>query len=62
MRHCQLLVALVLTLAGLLLLFLGFYYPPKGEIHNSVLVAFGEVATFAGALFGVEYRSRERGR
>lgn len=22
-----------------------------GEIHNSVLVAFGETATFAGALF-----------
>ncbi|MDR3141066.1 MAG: hypothetical protein LBU37_05005 [Tannerellaceae bacterium] len=25
------------------------------EIHNSVPVAFGEVFTFAGALFGVDY-------
>jgi hypothetical protein len=26
-----------------------------GEIDNSVLVAFGETCTFAGALFGVDY-------
>ena len=25
------------------------------EIHNSVLVGFGEVSTFSGALFGVDY-------
>lgn len=28
---------------------------PSGEIDNSVLVAFGEICTFAGALFGVDY-------
>lgn len=27
----------------------------QGEIDNSVLVAFGEICTFAGALFGVDY-------
>lgn len=27
--------------------------PPPGEIHNSVLVAFGEISTFAGTLLGV---------
>ena len=52
----QLVTATVLSLGGLALLFLGFCYPPDGEIGNSVLVAFGEVATFAGALFGVDYR------
>ncbi len=54
----QLCIATLLTLAGIVLLFLGFFYPPEGEIHQSVLVAFGEVATFAGALFGVDYRYR----
>ena len=54
--RAQLVTATVLSLGGLALLFLGFCYPPDGEIGNSVLVAFGEVATFAGALFGVDYR------
>jgi hypothetical protein len=51
----QLIMAVLLTVAGLALLFAGFWCEPAGEIHNSVLVAFGEVATFAGALFGVDY-------
>lgn len=56
--HCQLTVAVFLTLAGVVLLFLGFYSAPEGQIHNSVLIGFGEVATFAGALFGVDYSYR----
>ena len=47
---------MLLTAAGILLLFFGFWTAPLGEIHNSVLVAFGETATFAGALFGVDYK------
>lgn len=35
------------------MLFMGLWMPPRGEIHSSVLVAFGEVSTFAGALLGV---------
>lgn len=34
----------------------GFWVVPTGQIDNSVLVAYGEVSTFAGALFGVDYR------
>ena len=52
---CQLATAVVLSLAGIALLFMGFWCAPMGEIHNSVLIAFGEVSTFAGALFGVDY-------
>lgn len=51
----QLVMAFLLTISGLCLLFMGFWYHPTGEIHHSVLVAFGEVSTFAGALFGVDY-------
>ena len=57
-RHpfiCQLGIAVVLSLAGITLLFMGFWCSPAGEIHNSVLVGFGEISTFAGALFGVDY-------
>lgn len=56
----QFLIALVLSGAGLTLLFLGFFCPPEGEIHHSVLIAFGEVSTFAGALFGVDYSYKYR--
>lgn len=56
----QLIVAVLLTVAGIVLLFLGFFFAPQGEIHHSVLVAFGEISTFAGALFGVDYSYRVR--
>ena len=61
MRCLQLWVAVVLALAGVVLLFMGFWVPPEGEIDSSVLVAFGEVSTFSGALFGVDYSYRWRG-
>lgn len=53
--NVQLGVAVFLALAGLVLIFCGFWVVPTGEIHNSVLVAYGEISTFAGALFGVDY-------
>lgn len=51
----QVILAIVLIIAGLTLLFLGFYTHPEGEIHNSILIAYGETSTFAGALMGVDY-------
>lgn len=57
-RRLHLLTAAVLTLMGIVLLFVGMMVPPIGVIHSSVLIAFGEVATFSGALFGIDYRYR----
>lgn len=54
----QLWVAVGLVVVGSALLAFGFVVPPKGEIHSSVLVAFGEILTFAGALFGIDYHYR----
>ena len=54
----QVILSVILILAGLVLLFLGFHTPPLGQIHDSVLVAFGEVCTFAGALLGIDYTYR----
>ena len=56
----QLIIACIVTLAGLVLLFCGFWVSPTGEVHNSVLVGFGEALSFAGALFGVDYTYKYR--
>lgn len=58
--NVQLWVAVFLTVAGVVLLFCGFWVFPVGEIDNSVLVAYGEISTFAGALFGVDYSYKVR--
>lgn len=54
-KDIQLLIAVITIIAGLALLFMGLWIPPIGIIDNSVLIAFGEVATFAGSLLGVDY-------
>lgn len=51
----QLTIAALVIIAGLTLLFMGFWVNPAGVIHNSVLVAFGETMTFSGALIGIDY-------
>lgn len=56
--NIQLAIAVALVAAGLFLLIAGFYTHPQGEIHDSVLVAFGECCTFAGSLVGVDYHYR----
>ena len=60
--NIQLITAAVLAIGGLVLLFCGVYITPQGEIHESLLVGFGEVATFAGALFGIDYTYRWRSK
>ena len=57
----QLIIAAALTLAGIGLLYLGTLLAPQGEIHETILVAFGEVATFAGSIIGVDYYYRHQG-
>ncbi len=57
LRH-QLRSAVFLVFVGAALLVAGFVVSPVGEIHSSVLVAFGEVLTFVGAVFGIDYRYR----
>ena len=56
----QLVTAAVLSIGGLVMLFCGVYIDPLGQIHESLLIGFGEVATFAGAIFGVDYSYKQR--
>lgn len=58
--NAQLWLGLVIALAGVALLFCGLLMPPGGQIDSSVLIGFGEVATFAGSLIGVDYHYRFR--
>ena len=58
--NIQLIVAAVLSTGGLILLFCGVFIDPEGQIHESLLVAFGEVATFSGALMGIDYVYKKR--
>lgn len=46
-------LAVVTMLAGLSLLFVGLYIPPEGEIHGSVLTAFGSICIFVASLLGI---------
>ena len=54
-RIIQLITAAVLSIGGLALLFTGVLIEPQGQIHETLLVAFGEVATFAGSIMGIDY-------
>lgn len=51
----QLLVSAVLIVVGCVLLLSGFWVTPVGIIDHSVLIAFGEILTFVGAIFGIDY-------
>ena len=54
----ELAAAIVLVLVVCFLLIAGIFIPPIGTIHPSVLVAFGEIAVFAGSLFGIDLHYR----
>ena len=57
-KHFQLMTAVVMCGFGCTLLIAGFVIPPMGEIHHSVLIAFGEILTFSGSLVGIDYKYR----
>ena len=56
----QIWVACFLVLVGVGLLIAGFIVPPTGVIDSSALIAFGEISTFAGALFGIDYKYKDK--
>lgn len=54
----QLAAALAVCALGCALLVAGFVVEPPGQIHQSVLVGFGECLTFGGSLLGIDYKYR----
>lgn len=50
----QFIISGILMSVGLILLFTGLIVPPAGQIHNSVLIGFAEVATLAASVLGID--------
>ena len=60
MKKIQLTLSVTLCIFGCIMLLAGFLCPPLGEIHPTILTAFGEVLTFSGALLGMDYKYRSK--
>ena len=43
-----------LMLLGCIMLLIGLFIEPSGQIHSSVLIAFGEVGTLAASILGID--------
>lgn len=50
----QFILSGIVVLAGFVLVYLGFFEIPVGEIHPSVLTAFGEALGFGGVGLGMD--------
>ena len=48
-------LAIGLVIFGCITLTAGFIVAPTGIIHQSVLIAFGEISTLAGSILGLNY-------
>ncbi len=46
-------LAILAMICGLVLLFMGMFIAPQGEIHSSVLTAFGSICIFVPPLLGI---------
>lgn len=44
----------ILMVAGVAMLFIAMFMEPVGEIHGTVLGAFGEISTIAGCILGLD--------
>lgn len=53
-------LACILIVFGCGLLVAGFCVSPTGEIHASVLTAFGEICTLVGAILGINYAGNRK--
>jgi len=54
----QIILSCLLVFFGTVLVTVSFFVPPTGVIDPTVLTAFGEILTFAGALLGIDAHYR----
>lgn len=47
-------IAIGLMIFGCVVLLIGLLTPPSGQIHQSVLIAFGEIATLSAGVLGID--------
>ena len=58
----QYIVAIAMLIFGMVLCLLGFFTPPVGEIHTSVLAVLGQILILVGAIFhlNISYKNKEQ--
>ena len=56
----QLFLAVGVVIFGCILMIMGFWCVPLGEISSSVLAGVGELLTFAGSVMGLDYRYKAK--
>lgn len=56
----QLFLAVAVVIFGCILMMMGFWCVPIGEISSSVLAGVGELLTFAGSIMGLDYRYKAK--
>ena len=61
-QNIQLILAVMMCTAGIVMIFICIYIDPKGEVHTSMLIAFGEILTFAGSIMGIDYHYHYKDR
>ena len=54
MKNTQTITAIVVLATGVVLSYISFFNPPKGEIETSVLHYFAQTLMFAGSVFGLK--------
>lgn len=54
-KAIQFFITIFLIIVGAALLFCAIFTPPHGEIHSTVLMAFGMILTFVGTAIGIDY-------
>lgn len=59
-EHFKWVLCSVLVIAGITLLFLGFFAIPIGKIDASVVSTFGMMLTFIGGVLGLDYKSTQK--
>ncbi len=60
MKWAQVILAGITVIGGLALIMCALYIDPQGQIDPTVLVAYGEALTFAGAVIGVDYHYKSK--
>lgn len=60
MKKAELTLSVLAVVFGLVLITTALFLPPAGYIDPTVLTAYGETLTFAGAIIGVDYHYRNK--
>lgn len=62
MKNCnlQFVLAVLMVVFGIALIITSFIVPPTGQIHATVLTAYGETLTFVGAVVGIDYKHKDK--